>query len=42
MSEKHDVFVGNLTFNTTEDQLRKMFEFIGKSQSVAGKSSVQL
>ena len=26
---KNDVFVGNLTFNTTEDHLREKFSFIG-------------
>jgi RNA recognition motif-containing protein len=29
MADKNDVFVGNLTFNTTEEQLRKMFQFMG-------------
>lgn len=33
MAEKYDVFVGNLTFNTTEDQLREMFSFVGAHQS---------
>ena len=26
---KNDVFVGNLTFNTTEDHLREKFLFVG-------------
>lgn len=26
---KNDVFVGNLTFNTTEDHLREKFSFVG-------------
>lgn len=30
MAEKNDVFVGNLTFNTTEEQLREIFSFIGE------------
>jgi hypothetical protein len=29
MAEKFDVFVGNLTFNTTEEQLREKFSFVG-------------
>ena len=29
MAEKYDVFVGNLTFNTSEEQLRELFQFIG-------------
>ena len=34
MAEKNDVFVGNLTFNTTEEQLRELFSFIGPVKSV--------
>jgi RNA recognition motif-containing protein len=30
MSDKNDVFVGNLAFNTTEEQLKELFSFIGK------------
>lgn len=30
MQERHDVFVGNLTFNVTDDRLREVFEFVGK------------
>ena len=29
MAEKNDVFVGNMTFNTTEEQLREKFSFVG-------------
>jgi RNA recognition motif-containing protein len=30
MAEKNDVFVGNITFNTTEEQLKDLFSFIGQ------------
>lgn len=30
MQERHDVFVGNLTFNVTEDQLKEVFRFVGR------------
>jgi RNA recognition motif-containing protein len=30
MAEKNDVFVGNITFNTTEEQLKDLFSFIGE------------
>lgn len=33
-ANKHDVFVGNLTFNTTEDQLKQMFSSVGHVVSV--------
>lgn len=29
MTEKHDVFVGNLSYNTSEDQLREIFSTVG-------------
>ena len=28
-AEKHDVFVGNLAFNTTEEQLHEIFIVVG-------------
>eukprot|EP01035_Chromulina_nebulosa_P041960 gene41960-56820_t len=31
---KNDVFVGNLTFNTTEDHLREKFSFVGPVKSI--------
>jgi len=34
MAEKYDVFVGNLTFNTTEEQLREKFSFVGPVKHV--------
>eukprot|EP01031_Cornospumella_fuschlensis_P029129 gene29129-35157_t len=34
MSEKNDVFVGNLGHNTTEEQLRQVFSFVGPIKSV--------
>ena len=34
MADKFDVFVGNLTFNTTEDQLREKFSFVGPVKNV--------
>ena len=33
-TEKHDVFVGNLTFNTTEEQLYDIFSFVGPVKNV--------
>lgn len=33
MQERHDVFVGNLTFNVTDDRLREVFEFVGKNNA---------
>ncbi|RYH13642.1 hypothetical protein EON65_35165 [archaeon] len=33
MSEKNDVFVGNLGHNTTEEQLRQIFSFVGKEKA---------
>ncbi len=29
MASSNDVFVGNLAFNTTEEQLREFFSFVG-------------
>jgi hypothetical protein len=29
-NQKHDIFVGNLAFNTTEDQLHQAFSEIGR------------
>lgn len=34
MQERHDVFVGNLTFNVTDDRLREVFEFVGRCTRV--------
>ena len=34
MSDKNDVFVGNVTFNTTEEQLREIFSFVGPVRNV--------
>ena len=34
MAEKNDVFVGNMTFNTTEEQLREKFSFVGPIKSI--------
>ena len=34
MAGKYDVFVGNLTFNTTEEQLREKFSFVGPVKHV--------
>jgi cleavage stimulation factor subunit 2 len=34
MTEKHDVFVGNVTFNTSEDQLREIFSFVGPIKNI--------
>jgi len=32
--QKHDIFVGNLAFNTTEEQLHQAFSEIGKVLNV--------
>jgi RNA recognition motif-containing protein len=29
-AQKHDIFVGNLSFNTTEEQIQQAFSEIGK------------
>ena len=34
MTEKHDVFVGNVTFNTTEEQLQEIFSFVGPIKNI--------
>jgi cleavage stimulation factor subunit 2 len=34
MADKFDVFVGNLTFNTTEEQLREKFSFVGPVKNI--------
>jgi cleavage stimulation factor subunit 2 len=34
MADRHDVFVGNLTFNTTEEQLREKFSFVGPVKNI--------
>ena len=34
MAEKHDVFVGNVTFNTTEEQLQEIFSFVGPIKNI--------
>jgi cleavage stimulation factor subunit 2 len=34
MTEKHDVFVGNVTFNTTEEQLQEIFSYVGPIKNV--------
>ena len=34
MSDKNDVFVGNVTFNTTEEQLRDIFSFVGPVKNI--------
>jgi cleavage stimulation factor subunit 2 len=31
---RNEVFVGNLSFTTTEDQLHDLFKFVGKSSSL--------
>ena len=31
---KHDCFVGNLTYNTTEDQLRDVFSAVGEVKNI--------
>lgn len=33
-NQKHDIFVGNLAFNTTEEQLHQAFSEIGKVLNV--------
>jgi cleavage stimulation factor subunit 2 len=33
-AEKHDVFVGNVTANTTEEQLREIFQFVGPVKNI--------
>ena len=33
-AEKNDVFVGNVTFNTTEEQLREIFSFVGPIKNI--------
>ena len=34
MTDKNDVFVGNVTFNTTEEQLHEIFSFIGPIKNI--------
>lgn len=34
MGERHDVFVGNLTFNCTEEQLHDVFSFVGPVKNI--------
>lgn len=34
MADKHDVFVGNLTYNCTEDQLHQIFSTVGTINEV--------
>lgn len=34
MADKHDVFVGNLAFNTTEEQLRDIFSYVGPIKNI--------
>lgn len=33
-NSKHDVFIGNLTYNCTEDQLNQMFSTVGKINEI--------
>lgn len=33
-NERHDVFVGNVTFNTTEEQLIEIFSFVGPVKNI--------
>jgi RNA recognition motif-containing protein len=39
--QKHDIFVGNLAFNTTEEQLHQAFSEIGKVINVRLVSDVE-
>ena len=39
-AQKHDIFVGNLAFNTTEEQLHQAFSEIGKVINVRLVSDV--
>jgi cleavage stimulation factor subunit 2 len=34
INERHDVFVGNLTFNTTDEQLHEIFSFVGPIKAI--------
>ncbi len=34
MTEKNDVFVGNVTFNTTEEQLNQIFSHVGPIKNI--------
>lgn len=34
MQKKHNVFVGNLTFHTTEEQLRETFNTVGPTSGI--------
>jgi hypothetical protein len=39
--QKHDIFVGNLAFNTTEEQLHQAFSEIGKVINVRLVSDIE-
>lgn len=39
--QKHDIFVGNLSFNTTEEQLHQAFSEIGKVVNVRLVSDIE-